>query len=182
MERTSGSTLTRKTALAALFVALAVALSPYTSLPVGIAKVDPTQHFINVLSAVLLGPLWACGNAAAVGLLRLFLGTGTPLAFPGGMVGALLAGIAFRLTNSIYWAAAGEVFGTGVLGSLLSAYWIAPSFMGKTMSLLPLFASFIASTVAGSIIAVLVLALLKRAGVLPRFAGREPGGRPPDGR
>jgi len=73
-------------------VAIGVALSPFTSIPIGIAKINPTQHFINVVSAVLLGPWWAAGVAMIIGILRNALGTGTLLAFPGGMIGAFLAG------------------------------------------------------------------------------------------
>ncbi|MEA3407728.1 MAG: energy coupling factor transporter S component ThiW, partial [Chloroflexota bacterium] len=44
-------TNTRKIAQAVILVAIGVALSPFTSFPVGIAKVNPTQHFVNVLGA-----------------------------------------------------------------------------------------------------------------------------------
>ena len=40
---------TRKVAYAVVLTAIAVALAPYTSFPIGIARVNPTQHFINVL-------------------------------------------------------------------------------------------------------------------------------------
>ncbi|HNY22054.1 MAG TPA: energy coupling factor transporter S component ThiW, partial [Treponemataceae bacterium] len=49
----------RKTAYAIVFIALGVALSPFTSVPIGIAKINPTQHFLNVALATLLGPAWA---------------------------------------------------------------------------------------------------------------------------
>jgi hypothetical protein len=43
---------TRKVAYAVVLVAIGVALAPYTSFPVGIAEVNPTQHFVNVVAAV----------------------------------------------------------------------------------------------------------------------------------
>ena len=61
---------TRKTAYAVVLVAIGVALAPYTSFPIGIAKVNPTQHFVNVLAAVLLGPWWAVLTAAVIAVLR----------------------------------------------------------------------------------------------------------------
>ena len=47
----------KKMVVAAMFVALAVALSAF-SIPVGASRCFPVQHMVNVLSAVLLGPFW----------------------------------------------------------------------------------------------------------------------------
>src|SRR4030065_655718 len=83
---------TRKIARAVILVAIGVAISPFTSIPIGIAKINPAQHFINVLAAILLGPWWATGIALIIGILRNALGAGTLLAFPGGQIGGLLRG------------------------------------------------------------------------------------------
>ena len=83
---------TRKAAYAVVLVAMGVALAPYTSFPIGIAKVNPTQHFVNVIGALLLGPWWAVAIATIIAVLRNAMGLGTLLAFPGGMIGAFLAG------------------------------------------------------------------------------------------
>ena len=85
---------TRKVAYAVVLVAIGVALAPYTSFPIGIAKVNPTQHFVNVLGAVILGPWWAMIIAAIIGVIRNVMGVGTLLAFPGGMIGAFFSGFA----------------------------------------------------------------------------------------
>ncbi len=159
----------RKAAYAIVFIALGVALSPFTSIPVGIAKINPTQHFLNVMISVLLGPLWSVGCAAATALARLLLGTGTVLAFPGGMIGALLSGIAFSLTRRRLAAAIGEVIGTGVLASLACALWVAPVLLHKNVALFALGASFAASSLAGAAIALAVLSTLGKAGLLPGF-------------
>ena len=37
---------TRFIAQGVVFIALGVALAPFTSFPVGIARINPTQHFI----------------------------------------------------------------------------------------------------------------------------------------
>ncbi len=58
------------------------------------------------------------GIALVIGILRNALGTGTLLAFPGGMIGAFLAGIAYRYTQNIYLGALGEIIGTGILGAV----------------------------------------------------------------
>ena len=65
---------TRKTAYAVVLVAIGVALAPYTSFPIGIAKVNPTQHFVNVLAAVILGPWWAVLTDETSALVRLSIG------------------------------------------------------------------------------------------------------------
>jgi len=155
---------TRVVARAIILVALGVALSPFTSIPIGVARINPTQHFVNVVSAVLLGPWWAAGIAVIIAILRNALGTGTLLAFPGGMIGAFLAGLLFRATRNIYVSALGEIVGTGLLGALVSALMVAPVLMGKSMALGALILAFSGSTVLGSIIGVLGLKLLERAG------------------
>ncbi|MFW6135611.1 MAG: energy coupling factor transporter S component ThiW [Chloroflexota bacterium] len=157
-------TSTRKVAQAVILVAIGVALSPFTSFPVGIAKVNPTQHFVNVVGAIMLGPWWAMTIAAIIAVLRNALGVGTLLAFPGGMIGAFLAGTAYRVTRNLYWGALGEIVGTGILGALVSGLLVAPVFMRSTMALGVLIASFLVSTVLGSVVGVLALRLLERAG------------------
>ena len=157
---------TRKVAQAAILVAIGVALSPFTSFPIGIAKVNPTQHFVNILGAVLLGPWWAVAIAAIIGVLRNALGVGTLLAFPGGMIGALLAGLLYRGTRNVYAAAGGEIVGTGILAALVSGWLVAPFLMGTTMSMLVLIASFLGSTVLGTVLGVLALKLLQRIGTI----------------
>jgi energy coupling factor transporter S component ThiW len=156
---------TRKIARAIILVAIGVAISPFTSIPVGIAKINPAQHFVNVVGAVLLGPWWAAGIALIIGILRNALGTGTLLAFPGGMIGAFLAGLAYRYSRSIYLGALGEIIGTGLLGAIASAFIVAPVLMGRAMAWGALIIAFSGSTIAGSIMGVLALNLLDRAGL-----------------
>lgn len=157
---------TRKIAYAVVLVSIGVALAPYTSFPVGIAKVNPTQHFVNVLAAVLLGPWWAVLSAMVVGILRNAMGVGTLLAFPGGMIGAFLAGITFRMTRNTWVAAAGEIVGTGAVAPVVSALFVAPILMGKAIPLLALLPSFVFSTVTGALLGVLALRLLKRVDIV----------------
>ncbi len=155
---------TRKAARAVILVAIGVAISPFTSIPIGIAKINPAQHFVNVVGAVLLGPWWAAGIALVIGILRNALGAGTLLAFPGGMIGAFLAGLAYRYTQNIYLGALGEIIGTGILGAVISVLIIAPIFMGKAMAMGALMIAFSGSTILGSIFGIFALKLLDRAG------------------
>jgi energy-coupling factor transport system ATP-binding protein len=155
---------TKEVARAVILVAIAVALSP-VFIPVGISKCFPAQHMVNVLSAVMLGPAYAVAIATIAGIIRNILGLGTLLAFPGGMIGALLAGLAYRASKNIYLAGLGEVIGTGILGSLVSVWIVAPLLMGKAMALATLMIAFSVSTLGGAIIGIIALNLLRKGGI-----------------
>lgn len=154
---------TRRIAQTVILVAIAVALSPFF-IPIGITKIYPAQHMVNLIGAVLLGPWYALTVATAAGIIRNALGVGTIFAFPGGMIGAFLAGWAYRLWKNIYLAALGEIVGTGIIGATVSALLVAPIFLGETMALGSFIIAFSASTIAGSIIGLVGLLILKRAG------------------
>lgn len=157
---------TRNVSYAVVLVAIGVALAPYTSFPVGIAKINPTQHFVNVVAAVILGPWWATVIAAIIGLIRNVMGVGTLLAFPGGMIGAFLAGIFYQRFKNLYLGGAGEVIGTGFIAPVVSALFVAPVLMGKAIPLLALVPSFLGSTIAGAVIGILAVRLLDRADMI----------------
>lgn len=154
----------KKITLAALFTAIAVTMSPF-SFPVGVSKCFPTQHFINVFSAVFLGPVYGVGVAFSTSLIRNLMGTGSLLAFPGSMIGALVAGIAYKYKNKISLAVLGEVMGTGIFGGLL-AYPVASLLMGKEVGVYFFVLPFLISTVGGSLIAAVLLGSLYKMGVM----------------
>lgn len=143
-------------AFSALFVAIGTLSSHLIYIPVGISKCYPVQHTINVLSAVMLGPWYAVLNAFAISLLRNVLGTGSLLAFPGSMVGALMAGILYKKSGKQLHAVLGEVFGTGILGAL-AAYPIARFVVGSDVAAFFFVVPFLASTLGGSALAYLIL-------------------------
>jgi energy-coupling factor transport system ATP-binding protein len=157
---------TRRVAYAVVLTAIGVALAPYTSIPLGIAKINPTQHFVNLLAAVLLGPGWAVLIAMVIGALRNVLGLGTLLAFPGGMIGAFLAGMAYCKLRRPGWAAAGEIVGTGLIAPVVSALLVAPFLMNKSIALFTLVPSFLGSTILGALLGILALKLLRRADII----------------
>jgi len=154
----------RDVARAVILTALAVALSPL-AIPIGISKVMPAQHMINVVAAAMLGPVYAVAIATATAIIRNLLGTGTPLAFPGGMIGAFLAAMAYLRWRKTLAAGAGEVIGTGLLGALLSVWIVAPIIMNKTMAVGVMVLAFSLSSIVGALLGVLVLHVLKKAGV-----------------
>ena len=159
------SASTRLVAYSVALAALAVALSPL-SIPIGVAKVSPTQHFINVIAGALVGPWWGLGVAVVTSLARNALGLGTPLAFPGSVFGVVLAGLAFRYTRNVYFTALGEVIGTGLIGATVGALLVAPYLMGREIALTVLILPFLLSSFVGAVLGILGLRLLQQLGYL----------------
>jgi len=141
---------------AALFAAAGAAAGQVIYIPLGPFKMFPVQHFINVLSAVWLGPGWAVLTAFAISLLRNLFGTGSLIAFPGSMIGACLAGLLYHKTKKAGWAAVGEAFGTGVIGAL-AAYPVAKLLYGLDAAATYFILPFTLSTASGSVLAYAVL-------------------------
>lgn len=157
------SSPTKKLAVAGILCAVAVVGSMF-SFPIFGSKCAPVQHMVNILCAVFLGPWYGVAAAFVASVLRNLLGLGSLLAFPGSMCGALLCGLVYWKSKNLPATLCAEVFGTGILGGLLS-YPIAIAFMGVvagTIGYTAYVVPFLVSTVGGSIIAgVLVLALQK---------------------
>ncbi|MBS1474286.1 energy coupling factor transporter S component ThiW [Massiliimalia massiliensis] len=154
----------KKLAFAALLIALGVVCSSF-AIPVGASKCLPTQHAVNVLAGVFLGPVYSCSMAFITSLIRLMLGTGSLLAFPGSMIGALLCGLAFKYGKRLWCAFAGEVFGTGILGAL-AAYPVAVFLLGKEAAVFAYVLPFLISTVGGSILSVVFIKILEKTHVM----------------
>lgn len=157
---------TRRLAYSIVLAALGLALSPI-SIPTGIAKISPTQHLINVLAAVLVGPWWGLAIAFVMALVRNLLGTGTPLAFPGSMIGVLLAGLLYQRWRNDWLAVLGEVVGTGLIGATVAALLVAPLAMGKSPALIAMLTPFAISALVGAVLALASLGLLRKAHLLP---------------
>ena len=64
------SVKTKKLAIAAIFVALAVVGSAFIQFPVFGSQCSPTQHMVNVLCAIFLGPGYGVGVAFCASLIR----------------------------------------------------------------------------------------------------------------
>ena len=144
-----------KLAMSGVFIAIATIFGTF-SIPIFGAKMSPIQHFINVITAVLLGPGYAVLNAFVSSLLRNILGTGSLLAFPGSMIGAFLAGFAYKKFKKVEFALLGEVIGTGLLGALV-AYPVATLFLGKEVALFIYVIPFSISCIGGASIAYMFL-------------------------
>ncbi|WP_158737346.1 energy coupling factor transporter S component ThiW [Alteribacillus sp. YIM 98480] len=159
---------TKKLSYTALLIAIATVTSPFVSIPIGFARIFPVQHFVNVISAVLLGPGYAVIQAFGTSLLRNMFGTGSIFAFPGSMVGALFAGILYKYTKKLNISTAGEVIGTGIIGALLT-YPIARLLLGETTALFAFVPSFLLSAFTGGILAYALLKMFEQRNILQRI-------------
>lgn len=162
---------TQKLALAGVFTAVAVAGS-LLSFPIAGSKCAPVQHMVNVLAAVLLGPGYGIGMAFCASLIRNLTGLGSLMAFPGSMVGALCCGLMYHKTRNLLATCTAEACGTGFLGGLC-AYPVAKLLMsiepaGAFVYIVP----FLISTVAGSILAFVLLGVLEKSGALKQMQSK----------
>ena len=157
------SVSTKKLALAGVLCAVAVVGSMF-SFPVFSSKCAPVQHMVNILCAVFLGPWYGVAVAFVASLLRNLLGLGSLLAFPGSMCGALLCGLVYWRSKNLVATLCAEVIGTGVIGGL-AAYPVAKLVMGLTPETYTVYiVPFLISTVAGSVLAGILVAALRRSG------------------
>ena len=171
---------TKKLAIAAMLVAIGV-IGGAWSIPVGASKCAPIQHMINILAATILGPVYGVIMAFVISVFRNMMGTGTLLAFPGSMCGALLAGLLFNalknrsipaLDNALgkgtIGAIVGELFGTAVIGGIC-AYPIAVFMMGKEAAVFTYVFPFLVSTLGGPIIGTILYVALRKTKALDKL-------------
>ena len=148
----------------ALMIALGTLANSAFSFPVGLTRCAPLQSLINVVTAVYLGP-WQAGLVASViGILRILSGTGTIFAIPGGVIGAVLAGLLYRSFGRPFWAGLGEIFGTSVIAAAVSvplAAWV----LGRAETFFGFFPGFAVSSIIGGLAGVLLVRSLTMAGI-----------------
>ena len=133
MELSKNKSRTKKLVISGILIAISTILGTF-SIPLLGAKVAPIQHLVNVIAAVILGPVYGVGCAFVSSLLRNILGTGSLLAFPGSMVGVFLSGLLYKKFKKIEVAVIGEVIGTGIIGALL-AYPLAAFVLGREVAM-----------------------------------------------
>lgn len=154
----------KKLVIAAMLVALTVSLSTFY-IPIGASKCYPIQHLVNILCAVFLGPAYGVSAAFCTSLIRNLMGTGTLLAFPGSMVGALMAGLMYKYSHKLIFTYIGELFGTGILGGIL-CFPVATLIMGQEAAVFTFVLPFFMSSLAGTCIAIILTGALYKSGVM----------------
>ena len=150
----------------AMFVALGVVISPILR----VEGMCPMAHLINITCAVFMGPWYALLCALLIGIIRMaFMGI-PPLALTGAIFGATLSGVFYKLSKGkIIAAVLGEVFGTGVIGAIVS-YPVMTYLWGREeLTLFFYVPSFICGTLIGGSIAFVLLLRLKATGALTKI-------------
>lgn len=162
----------RKMVLAAMFGCLSFVLCTFVYFP----SMAPFQHFVNVLAAVFVGPYYGFAAALLCGVLRMLSGR-TIQAVIGAVFGAFLSGLFYQKTKKLVFAVIGEVIGTGFI-SAMAAYPAMKYLYGMDLQSPFYYIPFYApSSMMGAFLAVLVLGLLKRSGVLQRLLDQIEGKR-----
>ncbi|MCC8024960.1 MAG: energy coupling factor transporter S component ThiW [Clostridium sp.] len=152
----------RKLAVSAMLTAVAVSLSGF-SIPIGASRCFPIQHLANVIAGVFLGPWYGVAMAFCTSLIRNLMGTGSLLAFPGSMIGALACGLLYRHTGKLALAYLGEVVGTGILGGVL-CYPVAALILGREGAVFAYVMPFLMSTLSGTGIGAFFMGVLLKSG------------------
>ena len=157
----------QKTLLRLIFMGIMIALGVVISPLLRVEGMCPMAHLINICCAVLLGPADALLCAFLIGVIRMVLMGIPPLALTGAVFGAFLSGLVYRAWGGKLVASfLGKVFGTGVIGALVS-YPVMTYLWGRGgLTLFFYLPSFFMGTIIGGSLAMLLLVSLQRANVL----------------
>ncbi|WP_314061766.1 energy coupling factor transporter S component ThiW [uncultured Vagococcus sp.] len=158
----------KKIAYTASLAALAFVGGSLFHVSIGVVRVAPMQHLINLLTGVALGPWYGVSQAFIASVLRNISGTGTLLAFPGSMIGAFLIGIVYRRTSKLMMAGLVEIIGTGLIGGCVS-YLLARYVLGIGLPLGLVLGSFFISTLVGVTMGYPLVKILRKR--LPNLFG-----------
>jgi energy coupling factor transporter S component ThiW len=179
----TGIVYVKKLALVIVFSALGVAIAPFSWFVFLGTKANPTQHMINAILGVLVGPFWAAIAAIFIGTIRNMLGIGTFYAFPGGIPGGIVVGIVYWLLKRLKMSektrltsALAEPVGTVLIGAPLALFLVAPwigtqdllnltAKEGFLLAFLIFGAGWALSCVLGSIIGFIILLVLNKVGI-----------------
>lgn len=158
----------KKLVLLSLLVAIGFVLSPILRIP-GMA---PMQHFINVVTAVILGPWYALLGACMIAALRMMLLGINILAVTGAIFGAFLSGLLYQHYRKVIFACLGEIIGTGIIGAIMSYYAMGLLYGSKDLALFTYVPSFIMGTIIGTLVAYIFLSKLMSANMLENLKNR----------
>lgn len=158
-----------KTVFLSIMVAIGVVISPILR----VEGMCPTAHLINIVCAVFMGPGYALLCATLIGIIRMIFMGIPPIALTGAIFGAFLSGVLYRASNGkIIFAVLGEIFGTGVIGAIVS-YPIMTFLVGKEgLTAFYYVPMFITATIMGGFIAYIFLGSLKKTGMLTKIQDR----------
>ena len=155
-----------KMVVLSMLIAMGVVISPILR----VEGMCPMAHLINIVCAVFLGPWYSLLCAALIGIIRMLTMGIPPLALTGAIFGAFFSGVFYRMSKGkIICAVLGEVFGTGIIGALMS-YPVMTFLWGREgLSWMFYVPSFICGTLIGGSIAYVLLRKLASNGMLAEF-------------
>ena len=153
-----------------VMLAMMVAIGVVISLILRIEGLCPSAHLINFVCSVLMGPWYSLLCATMIGVIRMMFMGIPPLALTGAVFGAFLSGVFYRLSKGkIICAEIGEIFGTGIIGSMVS-YPVMAFLMGRGgLTAFYYTPMFLAATTMGGCVAYIFLKALSKAGLLVKF-------------
>src|SRR5699024_4162369 len=146
---------------------LNVGLGMLSVIPMVPGRATPVQDLINVISVEFTWP-WGIVPAFLSSTTRIQMGARRPFAYPVTMAVALLAWLLYRRFMTLSTAAAGEVIGTVVFGSIATLPIIMV--IGLELEFFYVLApAFILSSLIGALISWILLGQLEKKGILDRF-------------
>ena len=160
----------RMNTLRMVFLAMMVAIGVVISPILRIEGMCPTAHLVNIVCSVLMGPWYSLLCATMIGVIRMMFMGIPPLALTGAVFGAFLSGVFYRLSKGkIICAVIGEIFGTGIIGSMVS-YPVMAFLMGRGgLTAFYYTTMFLAATTMGGCVSYIFLKALSKAGLLVKF-------------
>lgn len=154
----------RKLVLTAMLACLAFVLNTFVYFP----AMAPFQHFVNALSAVLVGPWYGAAAGALTGVLRMLCGRDIGSVI-GAVFGPILGGLLYRRFRCFRAVFVGEVIGTGIISAMV-VYPFMKLFYGLDVQRWYYYIPFYTpSAIMGAAMGVATLLILKRSGVLRRM-------------
>lgn len=155
----------KKEIFTALLAAMGYVLNTFVSFP----RMAPFQHFINVIAAVFLGPVWGFICALLIGSMRMILNGSTILAIIGAVIGAFSSGLLYKKFHKLIWAVIGEVIGTGIISAIVSYPFMRAFYGLPKTSVFTYIPFFVPASLVGATIGYLLLKALDKAKMLERL-------------
>ncbi|MFL0249019.1 energy coupling factor transporter S component ThiW [Clostridium neuense] len=158
-------TILKKEIFTALLAGMGYVLNTFVSFP----RMAPFQHFINVIAAVFLGPVWGFICALLIGSMRMILNGSTILAIIGAVIGAFLSGLLYKKFHKLIWAVIGEVIGTGIISAIVSYPFMRMFYGLPKTSIFTYVPFFVPASLVGATMGYLLLKALDKAKMLEQL-------------
>src|SRR5699024_3022949 len=144
-------------------IAVCIAINAVLSSIIRIEGMAPISTVFNIIFATF-GTFYVTLIALVTAIFRMIIFGIPPLALTGAEFGAILAGIGYRLSKSIFGAGFGGFVGPGIIGSIMSVVVMIVIMDPESNPVRVLYAPrFVGATIIGGIIAVVIYSSLKNS-------------------